>query len=512
MEQAGRDLASATGRRSIILVSDGEETCGRNPCEVAATLASRGVDVRIDVVGLGVQGSTRNQLQCIAKVGRGTYTDASDTDDLTSSLERARRRAAEPFQVTGSSIAGSDSVAGAPTMAAGTWTDTLPRSGRTKYYALSRTMARSTFWVGATAWPKLPRRSLLATTGLKIRSVTDEWGTCGSSVLTSWAIGDRQSTMMWGGVSSAGSAQDAEQCATHRLVVEVSVGEDDPLAGTPIQLTVLEEPPVDDRALPPATPQTPVTWTPMRHARATPVAASTSLAEAPRIGAGTHSFDIAPGEARLVRVPVGWGQRLQVLVISGRLPEQDRLSSTDELGVRVVAPTGGQASAELGSSPGSVTGKGRLGGHVLTAGTHEVRYLNRHSTEETVAATGMPGDYFVMVTLDRSSDTPQIALPITVTVATLGTAGTGAPTYEHPTPPRDSASPAPTREATGSPSPRPTTGAGVPGSQRPESDDGRARAGARTWGLLGGLLGGVVGLGLLVAGYSLWHARRTGRP
>lgn len=496
LEQAGKDLASATGRRSIVLVSDGEETCGRNPCEVAAALAGQGVDVRIDVVGLGVEGSTRNQLQCIAKVGRGTYTDAADADQLTQTLNRARQRAAEPFQISGTPIAGGDAVSNAPPLGAGTWTDTLPRPGETKYYTLSRTIPRSTFWVGATAWPKLPRRTILTTAGLQIRAVNDAWGTCGSSVLSSWTIGDRQSTLMAGGVSSAGDEQAKELCRTDQLVVEVSVSKDAPPVGTPIQLSVLEEPPVRDQALPTAAPSTPVPWTAMRHGKATPVAAATSLTGAPRIEAGTHTFDIAPGEARLVRVPVAWGQRIQVLVTSGRLSQQDRLASSDELRVTVIAPMGASASAELAPSPGSVSGRSRLGGHTLTAGTHEVRYLNRHSNEEPVAATGLPGDYLVMVSLDRSSDSPQIALPLTLTVATFGTAGAGAPTYETASTPTPSQASAP---------PQTSTPSG--GADDRASGSGKAGPGVAlvvTSMALIGLVGGG-------CGFSVWYANRTRR-
>ena len=498
LEQAGKDLATAAGRRFIVLISDGEETCGRNPCEVAASLVQRGIDLRIDVVGLGVEGAARHQLQCIAKVGRGTYTDASDHDELTQTLDRARRRAAEPFEVSGTPIAGGETIASAPTLTAGTWTDNLPRPGETKYYALSRTMPRSTFWVGATAWPQLPRRTVLATAGLQIRPVDDEWGTCGSSVLSSWTLGDRQSTLMWGGVSSAGDLQTKELCRTGPLVVEVSASDDIPLDGTPMQLTVIEEPPVSDHALPAAAPAGPVAWTPMRHAKATQVSAATSLAEAPRIEPGTRTFDIAPGEARLVRVPVAWGQRLQALVTSGRLSEQDRLSTADELRLTVVAPMGADAGAELGPSPGSVSGKSRLGGHTLTAATHEVRYLNRHASEESIAATGMPGDYLVMVSLDRSSGSPQIALPITLTVATFGTAGTGAPTYESASTPAPSEASTPTKTSTPR-TPGASESATPSGSDDRDSDSGRAGPGvalvATTVALVGLVGGGVWALG-----------------
>ncbi len=65
--------------KSLVLVSDGIETCNGDPCAVAANAARSGVDMKVHVVGFDVEGETRAQLECIAKNGGGTYFDASDT-------------------------------------------------------------------------------------------------------------------------------------------------------------------------------------------------------------------------------------------------------------------------------------------------------------------------------------------------------------------------------------------------------------------------------------------------
>ncbi|MBA3523149.1 MAG: VWA domain-containing protein, partial [Geodermatophilaceae bacterium] len=73
LEQAATDFTTQ-GPRTIVLVSDGEETCGGNPCEVARTLAQAGVDLRVDTVGYAADPATRQQLQCIAEATGGQYS------------------------------------------------------------------------------------------------------------------------------------------------------------------------------------------------------------------------------------------------------------------------------------------------------------------------------------------------------------------------------------------------------------------------------------------------------
>jgi Ca-activated chloride channel family protein len=74
---------------SVILVSDGKETCGGDPCALAAALKKSGAAVTIHVVGYAVDEETREQLQCIADASGGTYRDASSADLLREALEGA---------------------------------------------------------------------------------------------------------------------------------------------------------------------------------------------------------------------------------------------------------------------------------------------------------------------------------------------------------------------------------------------------------------------------------------
>lgn len=88
IEQAARDLPTGD-LNSIILVSDGEETCGGDPCALAEALKASEAAVTIHVVGYTVEEVARQQLECIASVSGGTYHDAEDAAGLLQALEEA---------------------------------------------------------------------------------------------------------------------------------------------------------------------------------------------------------------------------------------------------------------------------------------------------------------------------------------------------------------------------------------------------------------------------------------
>lgn len=73
---------------SIILVSDGIETCEGNPCQVAADLKSAGIMMKVDVVGFDVDAPARQQLQCIAQVTGGQYYHVRSPAELNQAFDQ----------------------------------------------------------------------------------------------------------------------------------------------------------------------------------------------------------------------------------------------------------------------------------------------------------------------------------------------------------------------------------------------------------------------------------------
>ncbi|HEY9789182.1 MAG TPA: VWA domain-containing protein, partial [Candidatus Obscuribacterales bacterium] len=53
LEQAASDLSQFGGKKQLILISDGAETCGLDPCAMVHQLTARGINMKIDIVGLG---------------------------------------------------------------------------------------------------------------------------------------------------------------------------------------------------------------------------------------------------------------------------------------------------------------------------------------------------------------------------------------------------------------------------------------------------------------------------
>lgn len=120
---AADDLEGGDSTRRIVLISDGEDTCGPlDPCEVARDIAARGIHLVIDTLGLVPNEKIRKQLTCIAEATGGTYTAVQHTDQLSGRVKQLVDRAAEPV-VTPVATEGADSCTDAPKLKAGLYTD-----------------------------------------------------------------------------------------------------------------------------------------------------------------------------------------------------------------------------------------------------------------------------------------------------------------------------------------------------------------------------------------------------
>jgi hypothetical protein len=84
------DFRTAQGPKTIILISDGADTCGGDPCAFIALLEQAGIKLKIDIVGLALTGRSdrpaREQLNCIAERSGGKYFDANTAGELIESI------------------------------------------------------------------------------------------------------------------------------------------------------------------------------------------------------------------------------------------------------------------------------------------------------------------------------------------------------------------------------------------------------------------------------------------
>ncbi len=91
LEQAASVMPKSGRSSSVLLISDGLETCGGDPCAAAARLAESGIDTRVHVVGFDLNEEEHSALQCIAENGNGTYYPANDAQSFVAAVKEAVR-------------------------------------------------------------------------------------------------------------------------------------------------------------------------------------------------------------------------------------------------------------------------------------------------------------------------------------------------------------------------------------------------------------------------------------
>jgi Ca-activated chloride channel family protein len=90
---AADQLDYSRRRATLVVISDGSETCGGDPCAAAADLKRIGVAFTAHVVGVGDLGPQESrQLGCIAQKTGGEYYVAKDAMDLKRTLSGLVRR------------------------------------------------------------------------------------------------------------------------------------------------------------------------------------------------------------------------------------------------------------------------------------------------------------------------------------------------------------------------------------------------------------------------------------
>jgi Ca-activated chloride channel homolog len=87
-EAVQNDFQGVPGKKTIILVSDGRETCSHNPCDLALAMVRNRVDIKINTIGFGTHDRVADdQLKCIALSTKGTFYSANTAAELAKSLE-----------------------------------------------------------------------------------------------------------------------------------------------------------------------------------------------------------------------------------------------------------------------------------------------------------------------------------------------------------------------------------------------------------------------------------------
>jgi hypothetical protein len=82
-------VASDSAPSVLVIVSDGGDSCGGDPCAVARSLKAAKPNVTINVIDLSDSPRERQVLQCIASAGGGRVLSPSDTTDMNRKMKEA---------------------------------------------------------------------------------------------------------------------------------------------------------------------------------------------------------------------------------------------------------------------------------------------------------------------------------------------------------------------------------------------------------------------------------------
>ncbi|WP_433559580.1 vWA domain-containing protein [Pseudonocardia xinjiangensis] len=427
--QVAAESLPQEGPRSIVLVSDGEDTCAPpQPCEVVRTLAGQGVDLVVHTVGFGVDSVARAQLSCVAQATGGTYSDAPDAETLQRVLPRVTATALRNYQPAGSPITGSPGYDTAPVALPGQYLDTIGQKEK-RFYAVYVPQGATAYVSATVSYPPLrdvPRTDDNNALHLDVHGI-DGSDCLKSEVAQSLRSSDGEALTVastWNGATEVRNGSGDDRCqggGRYYFAVEwhtVSVGVPERM---PIELLVGVEPAAVDTGpvavLPPA--ELVATTGP-----GTPVVGGGSFNVAGTLDAsGTYTDALQRSEFVFYRVKLQWGQGLAYRVHFGETPGSG-LANISPLSTTLYTPF----REEIASERMVYTGKDFT---LPTISTAPVRYNNRAADATTVRTQSVAGWYYIAVQVGPVADDARSAAPVPVRldVSVTGTAEPG-PRYD----------------------------------------------------------------------------------
>ena len=82
LEEGAKDFPSGDARNIVILITDGKEECGMDPCAVSRLYQRKGIILKPFVIGLGLDTSYLSKFQCV-----GEFLSAENQDSFKSVLK-----------------------------------------------------------------------------------------------------------------------------------------------------------------------------------------------------------------------------------------------------------------------------------------------------------------------------------------------------------------------------------------------------------------------------------------
>lgn len=452
-EELGND-----GERSIILVSDGIDTCAPPAvCDVAKELAAQGVGLAIHTVGFKVDDAARTELQCIADAGNGKFLEASDAASLADTLKFLAQRDITQYEVGGTPFTYSDSPQDAKWLGEGLYRTSLPVSSdadgseaaEEHFVKLS---VPEGFNAIVSTWPVIRRDADGTAQGFDAESgatiivrhetvENDSSSSCrsdnsltdGSAEVRGYHTPQATRVHIW--------ADDSGECDMSQWLIgdTVRLAESSGNAGrssgeVDLQVLVQFEPVVEEAeasAYPTGSMGDAVQGEgepALRFDNVQPLTGGNSFLTAVEVTPGAYEEKIVPGEMRFYKLPIEWGQRP---VVGLRASEAVRENSMEWIDVAITDPF----FNKVGSSEiHPVDLEGADNDVAIVTADRPVEFNNR-STNWGGLVTSHAGYYYVGVSmaLGETDNIRGVEQPFTIAFGIQGQPTSGPawrPTYE----------------------------------------------------------------------------------
>ncbi|WP_319522572.1 VWA domain-containing protein [uncultured Desulfosarcina sp.] len=92
-------LKNLEDETTIILVSDGKETCDPDPCGLVKDLKASGIKFVMHVIGFDVTEEEREQLECMATAGGGNYYTAGNAGEFLAAAREVVEKSTPPYGI-----------------------------------------------------------------------------------------------------------------------------------------------------------------------------------------------------------------------------------------------------------------------------------------------------------------------------------------------------------------------------------------------------------------------------
>ncbi|RZS43467.1 Ca-activated chloride channel family protein [Herbihabitans rhizosphaerae] len=416
------------GPRSIVLVSDGEDTCAPpDPCEVARELNQQGAKIVMHAIGFGVDAKSRSQLTCIAQVTGGTYTDARDGGTLGRVLPRVTATALRNYQPAGLPITGTPAYSTAPVAAPGQYLDTIGQS-ETRFYAVDVPQGATAYFTGTMSFPRITgvsRARDINTLQLQVFGAGGEdCGVFENEMATSSSDGVAlTAATIWNGAAKSGSG--CRGGGRYYFALKWHIASDGMPERLPLELSVGVEPAVVDAGPAPVLTKAALAE---QSGPGTLVTGGGSFNVAGTLaGSGRYTDTVRPGEFLFYRVRLEWGQGLAYRVHYGDNGQRGPGTISN-----VTTALYNPFRQEIDSDGTAYTGSSVELPSSAAAALVPVRYKNRVANDADARKQGMAGWYYIAVKVGPTSASGNDApVPVRIDLTVSGNREEG-PRYASP--------------------------------------------------------------------------------